>query len=80
MRYIKRLLEHTMTEWIFNEYLGNEYYGPMMLGVTSSNQSDEYIKNVEIGSRSGMVYGEALSVEIKNNSPQTVAVLCRDKL
>ena len=52
----------------------------MLLGVAHSNQNDEYIKNLEIGGRSGMVYGGALSVKIENNSPQTVAVLCRDKL
>ena len=52
----------------------------MMLGVTSSNQNDEYIKNLEISGKSGIVYGGALSVKIENNSPQTVAVLCRDKL
>ena len=51
-----------------------------MLGVTYSNQNDDYIKNVEIGSRSGMVYGEAVSVEIENQSAQTVTILCRDKL
>ena len=61
-------------------YLGNEYYGPKMLGVTYSNQNDDFIKNVEIGSRSGMVYGEAVNVEIENQSAQTVAILCRDKL
>ena len=63
-----------------NEYLGNEFYGPMLLGVAHSNQNDEYIKNLEIGGRSGMVYGGALSVKIESNSPQTVTVLCRDKL
>ena len=51
-----------------------------MLGVTYSNQNDYYIKNVEIGSRSGMVYGEAVSVEIENQSAQTVTILCRDEL
>ena len=61
-------------------YLGNDYYGPKMLGVTYSNQHDYYIKNVEIGSRSGMVYGEAVSVEIENQSAQTVTILCRDEL
>ena len=61
-------------------YLGHAYYGPKMLGVTYSNQKDDYIKNVEIGSRSGMVYGEAVSVEIENQSAQTVTILCRDKL
>ena len=69
-----------MTVWLSNEYLGNEFYGPMLLGVTHSNQNNEYIKNVEISGKSGMVYGGALSVTIENNSPQTVAVLCRDKL
>ena len=61
-------------------YLGHAYYGPKMLGVTYSNQKDDYIKNVEIGSRSGMVYGEAVSVEIENQSAQTVTILCRDEL
>ena len=61
-------------------YLGHAYYGPKMLGVTYSNQNDDYIKNVEIGSRSGMVYGQALNVKIGNHSPQTIAILCKDKL
>ena len=51
-----------------------------MLGVTYSNQNGDYVKNVEIGSRSGMVYGESVNVEIENQSAQTVTILCRDKL
>ena len=87
--YYKKMLESSCAEichhilWYCKSYviyLGNAYYGPKMLGVTYSNQKDDYIKNVEIGSRSGMVYGDVVSVEIENQSAQTVTILCRDKL